>query len=586
MPTVNWERLSGEQVQEFVAALILLRWPHGNFITPSRGDRGVDIRVAGTERSFDVYQVKRYSRPLTSAQWRDVANSWTTFVEQTRPTLAVQSWKLVMPWNPTNEALDRFATMTAGVDVDVEWVGRTQLDTWAAENPALVAYYFGDGADRLQDLLTQALFAGSTPHPSGDVLSAATFRAVALQAALDDVDPFYRYQVEVRDGHIDSPQWLTDVTSRSGFVMVRGEQVTSTQYAVTYIYPRSAESAALRPIRQDITLLPEADSEGQNSVERFINYGAPFSGVRGVVTQAEGPPGTTELGDGIFSFFLAADEPGEALPPLDIRAVRHPDREVLAAVDACGVQRSMGLNRNGVYLKATDPSGCFTLTFLIGVQGEPSTFRLDWGEFAGKEPATVVRSLKVFHELGEHVGIEIGIRGGGQALTPLFRASDSEAQKVGDWFLPFFAALETIQRHTLARVVIPDASEITPKQMRDATNAARLLEGEELKGPWAFLDTTITAPQDLPDFASGEFAMVTEEPLVVVLGTRRIETDSLRRTVYPTVRIDGNPGPSQLEPGDQLRLLPGENPEALQVAVRADASLSVRPEQPHDDPLR
>lgn len=97
--------------------MLLLDHPRGNRITPARGDRGVDIRVP-TPDGYDIYQVKRYNRPLTSAQARDVEKSWKTFVSQTLPYLPVRSWTLVMPWDPTNTRLEWLQRLTAGAGPD------------------------------------------------------------------------------------------------------------------------------------------------------------------------------------------------------------------------------------------------------------------------------------------------------------------------------------------------------------------------------------------------------------------------------------------------------------------------------------
>ncbi|MER5622162.1 hypothetical protein ABT061_14090 [Streptosporangium sp. NPDC002544] len=105
MTTVNWEREPGEKVEEFVAALLLLKHPHGSRITPSKGDRGVDVRVWNPD-GYDIYQVKRYSRTLTAKQAASVEASWNTFTAETLPVLPVRSWTLVTPWEPTNERLD------------------------------------------------------------------------------------------------------------------------------------------------------------------------------------------------------------------------------------------------------------------------------------------------------------------------------------------------------------------------------------------------------------------------------------------------------------------------------------------------
>ncbi|MBE1582759.1 hypothetical protein ACFPOI_59965 [Nonomuraea angiospora] len=129
MTTVTWEREPGEKVEEFVAALLLLKYPHGNQPTPSKGDRGVDVRVENPD-GFDIYQVKRYSRPLTAGQARKIEASWNTFVSQTLP---VRSWTLVTPWQPTNPRLD-----------------------WLA----------GDGGQRLARLMAEALQGGREVPPA------------------------------------------------------------------------------------------------------------------------------------------------------------------------------------------------------------------------------------------------------------------------------------------------------------------------------------------------------------------------------------------------------------------------------------
>jgi len=115
---VNWEREPGEKIEEFVAAMLLLDHPHGNLITPSRGDRGVDIRVEHPD-GFDIYQVKRYARPLNSRQAAEITKSWQTFVGQSLPRLRVRSWNLVTPWNPSNERLEWLESLTAGHGVPV-----------------------------------------------------------------------------------------------------------------------------------------------------------------------------------------------------------------------------------------------------------------------------------------------------------------------------------------------------------------------------------------------------------------------------------------------------------------------------------
>ena len=84
MTTVNWEREPGDKVEELVEALILTAVnPRAVRITPSRGDKGVDI-LAPVGDQFDVYQVKRFTRPFrrSSSEERSIIESWNRFVTE------------------------------------------------------------------------------------------------------------------------------------------------------------------------------------------------------------------------------------------------------------------------------------------------------------------------------------------------------------------------------------------------------------------------------------------------------------------------------------------------------------------------
>jgi hypothetical protein len=120
MAPVNWERHPGETVEEFVEALILTTVnPRATRITPSRGDKGVDI-IAPVGDQFDVYQVKRYTRPFSksSSQEKSIIKSWKRFVRDIMPAYPIRRWHLVMPWNPTPERYEWLRNdLTSGVSV-------------------------------------------------------------------------------------------------------------------------------------------------------------------------------------------------------------------------------------------------------------------------------------------------------------------------------------------------------------------------------------------------------------------------------------------------------------------------------------
>lgn len=107
MRAVEWTRLEGGQVEAVVAMFVNRERPDSVRISPSRGDGGVDIldRRAGPDGSDVVYQVKRFTGPLSSRQKGEVAKSLETLLDDKRwVDLAVGEWILVMPWDPTPEA--------------------------------------------------------------------------------------------------------------------------------------------------------------------------------------------------------------------------------------------------------------------------------------------------------------------------------------------------------------------------------------------------------------------------------------------------------------------------------------------------
>ena len=77
MHRVPWERHAGDDVEAVVAMMVNREHPDSTRITPSKGDGGIDIldSLAGPDRGDVVYQVKRYARPLTNKQKKEVEKS-------------------------------------------------------------------------------------------------------------------------------------------------------------------------------------------------------------------------------------------------------------------------------------------------------------------------------------------------------------------------------------------------------------------------------------------------------------------------------------------------------------------------------
>ena len=204
---INWERHPGDTVEEYVEALILTTVnQRATRITPSRGDKGIDI-LAPVGDQFDVYQVKRFTRPFgkSSNEELSIVKSWNRFVDQILPAYPIRGWHLVMPWNPTPERYEWMLNeLTSGATIERDWLGRGSLDVWSSQNPQLQEYFFGNGQNRTLELVASAVTGGrEVENLTGEpLIDAVATRELELVRILDQVDPFYRYESMIRSGRL------------------------------------------------------------------------------------------------------------------------------------------------------------------------------------------------------------------------------------------------------------------------------------------------------------------------------------------------------------------------------------------------
>lgn len=154
MARVPWGDLEGDDVERFIAALILLDQPSGTRITPAQGDGGVDIKVPNGD-GFDVYQVKKYVSAPTSRQVKSIEDSWHRVNSSFGSTNKITAWFLTMPWEPTEQREKWLADELAkDATYPVKWLGRGHLDGMCSRHRSLVELFFKDGVEKINKLLT------------------------------------------------------------------------------------------------------------------------------------------------------------------------------------------------------------------------------------------------------------------------------------------------------------------------------------------------------------------------------------------------------------------------------------------------
>jgi hypothetical protein len=571
MAKVNWEVEPGETVEEFVAALLLLKHPRGNRVTPSRGDRGVDIRVWNPD-GYDIYQVKRYPKRLTAKQAKDIEESWNRFVAETLKVLPVRSWRLVMPWDPTNERLDWLDRLTAGSGISVEWVGRAQLDGLSAELPAVVEYYFGDGGDRILRLMADAIQGRKEVPPGlsgGDLLEAALGRYQSLCASLNAVDPFYRYEMELRTGRLEDDEWELDLQRRDPGAFIRYTQLDDQNLVVLRLVPLSAESHRLRPITGSVRLNAEIGTPHQVALDEFVHFGLPFRDMPGTVTEAEGPPGTMETGAGLVSF-MASPGSEPRLHDLEARLLG-PAGEILHTLELTSVQSYRGLNGKGGSVTGEDRAGVLRFQFLFGGGERPDDLRVSRGDLVGKSPASVLPAVRMTADFREGNTLVLAICGG-KPVSPGWPLHDDDGSvSNARRHVEVLEALSDIQGHTFDRIRVPNLTQEDPRDLAQVIRAANLLRGEELEEVWTPCELTVTNPESLPADGVEEFGLRLTQPLVITLGGEQISLDMEVCTYLQAARLAEPSLRVSISAGDEVLIAPGSTPDAITIAVpRAD----------------
>ncbi|MBF4549362.1 restriction endonuclease [Pseudoclavibacter sp. VKM Ac-2888] len=518
MKRIPWTRLEGGDVEAVVALLVNRKRPNSIRITPSTGDGGVDILEKGAAPGGGdvVYQVKKYAEPLTSKQKSEIHSSFTTLKSTPRwDRLNVEEWKLVTPWNPTPETYAWFD------DLEPEqpgltriWHGLDYVEGLAAEYPAVIDYYLGDGETAiLRAFRTISQYSDLEDAPSP--MDLAT-RFADARRVLDD-DPLYAYDYET--GHGPLPKRFG---TRTGLIMTvaRTDDASNTSWTAVHVIARCAESQNLRPVTlEGKIVVPAGDEKLEAALESFAGYGAPFTSPHGSFQGKLDAPGglSAELTGASLQLSPTTSEVGD---PLRLE-VLSPEGDVLASVEA--IRRDVSSGGLGVRILLEERYKTFTLEDRYHSEG--SLVRaIGQGDFAGQGVLDVQRGLRFLSVCRPPNEGRIS-----HAHTPEGRGVLDRNLCV-DWPEDLTQALHVtmdavdllveIQKRTDARVLTPDFSSISGDNLAHWRFVVGLLSGQSYARPvspdgrfYIELAHSVVLP-------TGSFTLTS--PLVAEVGDQRI----------------------------------------------------------------
>lgn len=392
MTRVEWTRLEGNDVEAVVAMLINREHPRSVRITPSRGDGGVDIldRGAAPEGGDIVYQVKRYTTPLTSAQKDEVESSLRRLLGPSDDNVSrdprwaqlnVQEWHLVTPWDPTPEAESWLQDLgsTFGLSNPI-WDGLTRVEQLTSKYPDVIDYYLHGARERIADIQKEIVAMFTVGNAASELEVPATKDRIQHALRALDHDPHYRY--ELRFGAGELPYFTTRPNLMISYL---SKDAASDEWAIVDVIARCAASSESRPITisGSLRLAPGGDEE--RNYRDFVDFGAPYQSPERAWSGTIDAPGGIggKLGDGSVQILSGLDighNPELHLEILD------PEMRPLGAVNLVREERSAGLKGVRVVLK--EENDIFEIEDRYTSDGS-ATRVLRLGSYIGK-PVTVV----------------------------------------------------------------------------------------------------------------------------------------------------------------------------------------------------
>ena len=484
----------------------------------------MDIKVP-TDGGYDIYQVKKYASALDSGQASKVKGSWDRVNTEFGAENSITAWYLVMPWDPTAEREKWFKEeLTAGAAFPCEWKGLSHINGWAADNPRLVEYFFGQGYQRLEQMIAAlAVSHADLSAETGDArLDAVANRYSELQQVVDEISPFYRYRLAVvpaaelvkiiDEGRPRDAAHSTVTTYR---------RVSPDYYIEISISPISEEAAVYDPISLRLTI--SANEANADELEHFYEYGiAPAEPIAAEVVEAHGPPGSIPqlASSGSVRFAdVEVPSPWESLALYSFVSEEAQDGEEMLIIELGPLVTTEG--QKGRAIRAEGQ--VLGMQLLIEPDGGAMSLSTWATPLGGKLPHKVLPELRFAQRLwsGRHA-TALSVPNG-PALVSATRppARPADADEAEQW-AEIALALTILQRFSIQQLKMPH--KLSAKEWHTIRSAAELVVHGKAEREWE--DFRIISPVVPLD---GAAAILAFQPLKIAYDNRTFELDATIR---------------------------------------------------------
>ncbi|MGY4541233.1 hypothetical protein ACVWY0_001142 [Arthrobacter sp. UYNi723] len=506
MSRIEWTRYNGDDIESLVAMFISGDHPEAERITPSKGDGGIDVLVK-TDKTR-VYQVKKFSGPLSSSQAKQIKKSVDRLCSDPRlKDLQVDEWHLVMPWDATLET-KKWVTdyVTKKGLPEPIWDGLTQCDFWASKYPHVVDYYLRGNAERIREMAVSIVQGLRLKDIREKEVQSRDIAALADElketvAILNREDPFYAYGIHV-EPQLKTPdrddvcEALTNVKPGVVLSTLIGDSRVALRVDV---YVKNRVALQLDPLKINMVMTAKLGSEQAAAIEDFRKFGSPMELSAGVSGSSNFPGGLGGEFANAGVTVLPASDISDRDRELRLLLFDEDDRQVDSLVvhreyTTTGIP-SEDKGPRGMESRLTDAHNVLEILLRFDVDEQSSDMAITAHAPQGKLAVDVLPALRFFKKSTAPNRLTVAPRFGPvpdqrQPLMP-------RDKNISDLWVDVAAALSLIQEHTAHRLHFPELEKMEERAIREILRAGALLQCQTITEHMALIGTDHDAT--LPD---------------------------------------------------------------------------------------
>lgn len=490
MSAIDWAYLGstgGEGIEGFAAACLRQRYPDAIQTRPAQGDGGIDI-YRTTEDGLVVWQIKKFTTPLTAGQKKQVTRSWRSFWEaHVSQGERIAKYHLATPWTPTDSHIKWFESLTGDAEFEHQWDGSAFFDGLSAEYPATFDRFFR-GPNILDEMiLAKAALAGLPIESSGPIsmLEAARHREDAIRQIRDLASETYVVNsavITTRDGTLPLP------AANTAGILHRYEQIDVNRFRVETIVPKTAQSTETDPIGVELTFLPNDDADVRR-LDDWRHWGVPLVDIRATVRQVGGPMHEERSSECLLSIESPPND--RTYPDLLFSPTKREDGD-RTDVRFDVKEVTTGPVSGGIRVLARSPSGLVEVEFRLGSASET---RITIDQSSGFDPVAVRTDIRQLDLIGQEGTFDIRVDAEGApaiARTASFNI-DPEAMEFVDTVASWLVEL---QSHATEMLLLPRLGEITFDQVKWLERLVGIYRGTPVSTTWSRVSVTAESRLD------------------------------------------------------------------------------------------